>query len=162
MESRWLHRSHNTLMACRDAVSPEVAPSLPLQAKANPKHENYVDDACQLGAKTTVAAGCMLGRGTTLGDKCSVKRSVLGHLCKVGSGVRWAHLSRDIRILGVQGTTLGNKCSVKRSVLGHLCKVGSGVQWGHLYRIVGVLGFQVCWMHLRSAAACGECNSSGS
>ena len=71
-------------------MSPEVAPSLPLQAKANPKHDNYVDDACQLGAKTTVAAGCMLGRGTTLGDKCSVKRSVLGHLCKVGSGVRYA------------------------------------------------------------------------
>ena len=33
------------LRACRDAVSPEVAPSLPLQAKANPKHDNYVDDA---------------------------------------------------------------------------------------------------------------------
>ena len=31
--------------ACRDAVSPEVAPSLPLQAKANPKLDNYVDDA---------------------------------------------------------------------------------------------------------------------
>ena len=89
MDSRWHHPSQGVvLLACRDAVSPEVAPNLPLQAKANPKHDNYVDDACQLGAKTTVASGCMLGRGTTLGDKCSVKRSVLGHLCKVGSGVR--------------------------------------------------------------------------
>ena len=34
-----------TLLTCRDAVSPEVAPSLPLQAKANPKLDNYVDDA---------------------------------------------------------------------------------------------------------------------
>lgn len=72
----------------REVVGPELAPRLRLQATANPKFDNFVDDACQLGAKTTVAAGCMLGRGTTLGDKCSVKRSVLGHLCKVGSGVR--------------------------------------------------------------------------
>lgn len=80
-----------TFMLRREVVGPELAPRLPLEAKANPKYDNFVDDACQLGAKTTVAAGCMLGRGTTLGDKCSVKRSVLGHLCKIGSGVRCAH-----------------------------------------------------------------------
>ena len=36
----WHHRLI-TLLACRDAVSPEVAPSLPLQAMANPEHDNY-------------------------------------------------------------------------------------------------------------------------
>ena len=36
----WHHRLI-TLLACRDAARPEVAPSLPLQAMANPEHDNY-------------------------------------------------------------------------------------------------------------------------
>jgi len=61
-----------------------------------------MDDSCQLGAKATVAAGCMLGRGTTLGDKCSVKRSVLGRLCKVGAGVRCALCTAPVASLFAQ------------------------------------------------------------
>ena len=107
-----------TLMLRREVVGPELAPRLPLEAKANPKYDNFVDDACQLGAKTTVAAGCMLGRGTTLGDKCSVKRSVLGHLCKVGSGVRCAHA----RARSLKGCATAHARAA-------LCEVGSRVRW---------------------------------
>ena len=106
-----------TLMLRREVVGPELAPRLPLEAKANPKYDNFVDDACQLGAKTTVAAGCMLGRGTTLGDKCSVKRSVLGHLCKIGSGVRCAHAwGRSL-----EGYETAHACAA-------LCEIGSRVR----------------------------------
>ncbi len=86
----------------REAVGPELAPRLPLEARANPKYDNFMDDSCQLGAKATVAAGCMLGRGTTLGDKCSVKRSVLGRLCKVGAGVRCALCTAPVASLFAQ------------------------------------------------------------
>ena len=46
-------------------MSPEVAPSLPLQAKANPKLDNYVDDAHSVNhlrvTYRVVAGACMQG-----------------------------------------------------------------------------------------------------
>lgn len=31
---------------------------------------------------------CMLGEGSQMGDKCSVKRSVIGRHCRIGSNVK--------------------------------------------------------------------------
>lgn len=55
---------------------------------ANPKYDNYVDASVALGGKSNVASGCVVGRGTVLGDKCSVKRSVIGANCKLGTSVK--------------------------------------------------------------------------
>ena len=49
-----LHSHHQLsliFMLRREVVGPELAPRLPLEAKANPKYDNFVDDACQLGCE---------------------------------------------------------------------------------------------------------------
>jgi len=35
-----------------------------------------------------VGPHCMLGEGSQMGDKCSVKRSVIGRHCRIGSNVK--------------------------------------------------------------------------
>lgn len=42
----------------------------------------------QMGSKTTIGAGCMIGSDVVLGDKVSVKRSVIGPGCTVGAGAK--------------------------------------------------------------------------
>ena len=54
----------------------------------NPKHDNWVDPSVKLGGKTTVGAGCIIGAATLVADKCSIKRSVVGHDCKIGSNAK--------------------------------------------------------------------------
>ncbi|GFH11458.1 eukaryotic initiation factor, partial [Haematococcus lacustris] len=51
-------------------------------------HDNVVPASTVLGNKTTIAAGCVLGEGCTLGDKASIKRSVLGANCRLGANVK--------------------------------------------------------------------------
>ncbi len=50
--------------------------------KASSQHDNVVPASTQLGNKSTIAASCVLGEGCVLGDKSSIKRSVLGNNCK--------------------------------------------------------------------------------
>ncbi len=50
--------------------------------KASANHENVVPTSTQLGNKFTIAAACILGENCALGDKTSIKRSVLGSNCK--------------------------------------------------------------------------------
>lgn len=35
-----------------------------------------------------VGPQCMLGEGSQMGDKCSVKKSVIGRHCRIGSNVK--------------------------------------------------------------------------
>ena len=41
-----------------------------------------------VGNKSSVAPGCVVGRGSVLGQKCSVKRTVIGAGCQVGNNVK--------------------------------------------------------------------------
>ena len=47
----------------------------------------------KLGGKTTVGAGCIIGPGTAVGDKGSVKRSVVGSDCRIGSNAKVTEIS---------------------------------------------------------------------
>ena len=53
----------------------------------------------------------MVGAGTTMGDKCSVKRSVLGPMCKLGAGVK------VINSVLMEGCTVGDGCHLQNSIL---------------------------------------------
>ena len=64
-----------------------------------------------LRVRVQVAAGCMVGAGTTMGDKCSVKRSVLGPMCKLGAGVK------VINSVLMEGCTVGDGCHLQNSIL---------------------------------------------
>jgi translation initiation factor eIF-2B subunit gamma len=71
----------------REAVAPAAAPRLLREAPTS-RHDNFVAASAALGAKATVGAGCMVGADSSLGDRCSVKRSVLGRGCVVGAGAK--------------------------------------------------------------------------
>ena len=73
--------------AARDVATPQLALHL-LGPPTNPKHDNWLDPSVKLGAKTTVGPGCIIGAGTVVGDKGSVKRSVVGLDCKIGSNAK--------------------------------------------------------------------------
>lgn len=47
------------------------------------KYDNIVSASAVLGNKTTVASACIIGDSCMLGDKTSIKRSVLG------ANVKW-------------------------------------------------------------------------
>ena len=72
---------------CRDLTSFDLASRL-LTDKPNSRFENFVHESVQLGSKATVSAGCIVGKGSVLGDRCSVKRSIIGTTCKLGNSVK--------------------------------------------------------------------------
>ena len=82
-----------------------------LDAKLNAKHGNYVHEGVQIGSKTTVASACMVGRGSSLGDKCSVKRSVLGANCRLGSNVK------IINSVLMDSVVVDDSCHVQNSIV---------------------------------------------
>jgi NDP-sugar pyrophosphorylase family protein len=92
-------------------LNAELARRLGVQAQPNTRFDNFLHESVQLGSKTTVAAGCMVGRGTTMGDKCSIKRSVLGPSCKLGSGVK------IINCVLMDGVVVEDHCHLQNSIV---------------------------------------------
>ncbi|CAL8468630.1 g8170 [Coccomyxa elongata] len=116
----------------REVINTELAVRLGVQAQLNTKFDNFLHDSVQMGYKTTVAAGCMVGRGTTMADKCSIKRSVLGAMCKLGSNVK---IINSVLMDGVQ---VQDGCHLQNSIVCHNahlqervtlrdCQVGPGL-----------------------------------
>ncbi|KAK3017215.1 hypothetical protein RJ639_007133 [Escallonia herrerae] len=74
-------------------------------------HNNIIHPSAALGSKTTVGPQCMLGEGSQMGDKCSVKRSVIGRHCRIGSNVK------VVNSVVMNHVTVGDGCSIQGSVL---------------------------------------------
>lgn len=49
---------------------------------------NYVAETATIHPKAQVGAECVIGEGTTVGEHCSIKKSVVGKHCKIGTGVK--------------------------------------------------------------------------
>ena len=49
---------------------------------------NIVADSVELGNKSTIGGGCIVGDGTRMGEKSSIKRSVIGANCQLGNNVK--------------------------------------------------------------------------
>ena len=75
------------MITYRDLTSFDLASRM-LSEKPNSRFENFMHESVQLGSKATVSAGCIVGKGSILGDKCSVKRSIIGSTCKLGNNVK--------------------------------------------------------------------------
>ncbi|KAL0735494.1 hypothetical protein Bca4012_011704 [Brassica carinata] len=71
----------------------------------------YIADETELGSKTTVGPHCMLGEGSQVGDKCSVKRSIIGRHCRIGSNVK------VVNSVVMDHATIGDGCSIQGSVI---------------------------------------------
>uniref|UniRef100_A0A0D3EE15 Uncharacterized protein n=1 Tax=Brassica oleracea var. oleracea TaxID=109376 RepID=A0A0D3EE15_BRAOL len=74
-------------------------------------HHNIVHPSAELGSKTTVGPHCMLGEDSQVGDKCSVKRSVIGRHCRIGSNVK------VVNSVVMDHATIGDGCSIQGSVI---------------------------------------------
>ena len=107
----------------KDLTSPEFAHLLPAQAETRPQ---------EVGSKTTLGAGCLFAEGVTIGDKCSVKRSVVGARCAIGNNVKIVNsvIMDDVAVgdgTHVQNCVLCNKVRVGEKCTLKDCHVGA--QW---------------------------------
>ncbi|CAN0905194.1 Translation initiation factor eIF-2B subunit gamma [Linum grandiflorum] len=94
-------------------------------------HNNVVHPAAQLGSKTTVGPHCILGEGSEMGDKCSVKRSVIGRHCRIGSNVKiYNSVVMDHATIGdgcsIQGCVISSNGQIQERVVLKDCQVGAG------------------------------------
>eukprot|EP00898_Chlorokybus_atmophyticus_P003383 jgi/Chlat1/4045/Chrsp26S04100 len=85
-----------------------------LDVAPSPQHGNFVDPTAEIGTKTMVGAQCMIGAGTKFGDRCSIKRSVVGRHCRIGNNVKIVnsvimhHVVVDDNCV-IQGSVICNK-----------------------------------------------------
>lgn len=100
----------------RESISPECSSKL-LREQPNSKYDNFVHGTVQTGTKSTVGSGCMVGRDCVLGDRCSVKRSVLGVGCKIGNNVK------IINSVLMDGCVVRDSCHIQNSVISAGCEL---------------------------------------
>ena len=84
------------------------------------KYENFVEPNVAIGAKSTVGPGCIVGKDVVLGEKCSVKRSVVGEGASIGSGVKL------INSVVMPRATVEDGCVIQGCVVGQRAVVGAG------------------------------------
>ncbi|KAL8055662.1 hypothetical protein ABFS82_04G069400 [Erythranthe guttata] len=74
-------------------------------------HNNIIHPSAVLGSKTTVGPHCMVGEGSQMGDKCSVKKSVIGRHCRIGSNVK------IVNSVVMNHVSIGDGCSIQGSII---------------------------------------------
>jgi translation initiation factor eIF-2B subunit gamma len=88
------------------------------------RHDNYLQPALELGAKAVIGPGCVVGYGARLGDRASVKRSVLGRRVRLAAAVKIvnsvlheeAALEEGAAVTGCvigRGATVGAKANLR-------------------------------------------------
>eukprot|EP00892_Ulva_mutabilis_P010449 jgi/Ulvmu1/7777/UM004_0006.1 len=74
------------------------------------------------GNKAVVGAGCLVAQATSIGDRTSIKRSVVGASCKIGANVKiWNSLIMD-------EVVISDNALIQNSVIGHKSVIGSKAQ----------------------------------
>jgi len=95
------------------------------------KYDNFVPPSAKLGTRTTVGSSCTVGEGTLLGDKCSIKRSVLGAGCRMGNNVKVANsvLMENVTVADgcdIRNCVIGSNCTISEAASLKDCQVGQG------------------------------------
>ena len=106
-------------------ISREVASSAPADAahlagRTPSKYDNFVEPSVSIGSKSTIGPGCIVGADVTLGEKCSVKRCVIGRGASVGTGVKL------INAVVMPRATVEDGCTVQGCVVGPRAVIGAG------------------------------------
>ncbi|XP_048232220.1 translation initiation factor eIF-2B subunit gamma isoform X3 [Ricinus communis] len=101
----------NSIQAFSDINRDVIGEANHLSGYSFSAHNNIIHPSAQLGSKTTVGPHCMLGEGSQMGDKCSVKRSVIGRHCRIGSNVK------VVNSVIMNHVTVGDGCSIQGSVI---------------------------------------------
>ncbi|XP_059665475.1 uncharacterized protein LOC132311553 [Cornus florida] len=101
----------NSIQAFSDINRDVIGEASHLSGYSFSAHNNIIHPSAVLGSKTTVGPHCMLGEGSQMGDKCSVKRSVIGSHCRIGSNVK------VVNSVVMNHATIGDGCSIQGSVI---------------------------------------------
>ncbi|KAL9333853.1 hypothetical protein Peur_073992 [Populus x canadensis] len=109
-ESRYCQRL-NSIQAFSDINRDVIGDASHLSGYSFSAHNNVIHPSAQLGSRTTVGPHCMLWEGSQMGDKCSVKRSVIGRHCRIGSNVK------VVNSVIMNHVTIGDGCSIQGSVI---------------------------------------------
>ncbi|CAM8881412.1 unnamed protein product [Rhodiola kirilowii] len=101
----------NSIQAYCDINRDVIGEANHLSGYSFSSHNNIIHPSAELGSKTTVGPHCMLGEGSQLGDKCSVKRSVIGRHCRIGSNVK------IVNSVVMNHASIADGCSIQGSVI---------------------------------------------
>ncbi|XP_027081085.1 uncharacterized protein [Coffea arabica] len=101
----------NTIQAFSDINRDVIGDASHISGYSFSAQNNIIDPSAVLGSKTTVGPQCMLGEGSQMGDKCSVKKSVIGRHCRIGSNVK------IVNSIVMNHVTIGDGCSIQGSVV---------------------------------------------
>ncbi|XP_027346273.1 translation initiation factor eIF-2B subunit gamma isoform X1 [Abrus precatorius] len=101
----------NSIQAYSDINRDVIGEASHLSGYSFSAQNNIIHPSAELGAKTTVGPHCMLGEGSQMGDKCSVKRSVIGRHCRIGANVK------VVNSVVMNHVTIGDCCSIQGSVI---------------------------------------------
>jgi translation initiation factor eIF-2B subunit gamma len=58
---------------------------IPLEPEVN---KSYISPSAKIDPKTQVGTECVVGEGTSIGAKCSIKKSIIGRHCNIGNNVK--------------------------------------------------------------------------
>lgn len=101
----------NSIQAFMDINRDATGEAGHLLSDTSSDRNNIIGPSPKLGTKTTVGPHCMLGEGTEMGDKCQVKRSVIGRHCRIGSHVK------VVNSVVMNHVTIGDGCVIQGSVI---------------------------------------------
>ncbi|KAH0747005.1 hypothetical protein R3W88_030407 [Solanum pinnatisectum] len=101
----------NSIQAFSDINRDVIGDASHLSGYSFSPQNNIIHPTAELGSKTTVGPHCMLGEGSQMGDKCSVKKSVIGRHCRIGSNVK------VVNSVIMDHVTIGDGCSIQGSVV---------------------------------------------
>ncbi|XVF47208.1 hypothetical protein PTKIN_Ptkin03bG0090700 [Pterospermum kingtungense] len=101
----------NSIQAFMDVNRDVTGEADHLLSDTSSDRNNINGPSPKLGTKTTVGPHCMLGEGSEMGDKCQVKRSVVGRHCRIGSHVK------VVNSVVMNHVTIGDGCIIQGSVI---------------------------------------------
>jgi len=72
---------------------------------------NFIHESASIHPQTQVGADCVVGQGSKIGERCSVKKSIIGRHCQIGDNVK---ITNSVIMDYV---VIGNNCNITESIL---------------------------------------------
>ncbi|KAG6413994.1 hypothetical protein SASPL_126710 [Salvia splendens] len=121
----------NSIQAFTDINRDVVGEASHLSGYTFSAQNNIIHPSAVLGSKTTVGPQCMLGEGSQMGDKSSVKKSVIGRHCRIGSNVKIVNsvVMNHVSIAdgcSIQGSIICSNVQIQERAVLKDCQVGAG------------------------------------
>ncbi|MQM05929.1 hypothetical protein Taro_038749 [Colocasia esculenta] len=101
----------NSIQAFSDINRDVIGEASHISGYSFSAQSNIIHPSSKHGIKTTIGQHCMISEGSQLGDKCNVKRSVIGRHCRIGSNVK------IVNSVVMNHVSIEDGCTVQGSVI---------------------------------------------